>query len=123
MTGMRAQGSITRRPFSREEIKIVLDLLEYDSRARKIEDAAAFEKSGEELKRRFARAQECCSAFEGGVGGTMRSRKKAPAAVHSQKPELLRWAKDRRHGILSWTTWLERARTAPTGQTIRPRRG
>ncbi len=53
MTGMRARGRIAGRPFSRDEIKAVLDFLDYDSRARKIERAAAFERSAEELKRRF----------------------------------------------------------------------
>jgi hypothetical protein len=53
MTGMRMRGRVAGRPFSREEIKAVLDFLEYDSRVRKVEHAAAFDKSTEELKRRF----------------------------------------------------------------------
>ena len=53
MTGMRLRGRIAGRPFSREETKAVLDFLEYDSRARKVENAAEFEKSAAELKRRF----------------------------------------------------------------------
>ena len=43
MTGMRMRGRVAGQPFSREEIKAVLDFLEYDSRARKVEHAAAFD--------------------------------------------------------------------------------
>lgn len=53
MTGMRMRGSVSGRPFSREEIKSVLDFLDYDARVRKVEHAADFEKSTQELKRRF----------------------------------------------------------------------
>jgi hypothetical protein len=53
MTGMRMRGGVAGRPFSREEIKSVLDFLEYDSHVRKIQHAAAFGKSSEELKLRF----------------------------------------------------------------------
>jgi hypothetical protein len=53
MTGMRMRGRVAGRPFSRAEIKSVLDYLEYDSRLRKIEHAVAFDKSGEELKISF----------------------------------------------------------------------
>lgn len=49
-------------------------------------------------------------------------KKRAPAAIHSKKPDHLGRTKDRRHGTASWTTWLEKARMAPTGQHIRPRR-
>ena len=53
MAGMRARGRLSGRPFSRADVKAVLDFLDYDSRARKVENAAAFEKSAAELKRRF----------------------------------------------------------------------
>lgn len=53
MTGMRLRGHMVGRPFSPEEIKAVLDFLEYDSRARKVENADSFGKSTTELKRRF----------------------------------------------------------------------
>jgi hypothetical protein len=53
MTGMRVRGRVAGRPFSREEIQAVLDFLEYDARVRKVENAAAFDKSTAELKRRF----------------------------------------------------------------------
>jgi hypothetical protein len=53
ITGMRMRGRVAGRPFSRDEIKAVLDFLEYDSRVRKIEHAAEFEESTAELKRRF----------------------------------------------------------------------
>ena len=53
MTGMRLRGHLSGRPFSREEIKSILDFLEYDSRVRKVGNAAAFEKSTDELKRQF----------------------------------------------------------------------
>jgi hypothetical protein len=53
MTGMRLRGRAAGRPFSREEVKAVLDFLEYDSRVRKVEHADAFETSTVELKRRF----------------------------------------------------------------------
>ena len=45
MSGMRLRGHIVGRPLSREEIKSVLDFLEYDSRVRKVDQAAAFEES------------------------------------------------------------------------------
>jgi hypothetical protein len=54
MTNMRLRGRVAGRPFSREETKAVLDFLDYDSRVRKVEKAAAFEKAAAELKRRFA---------------------------------------------------------------------
>jgi len=50
------------------------------------------------------------------------SGKRAPAAVHSKKPDQWGRTKDRRHGTKTWTTWLEKARMTPTGQSIRPRR-
>ena len=53
MTNMRLRGSLAGRPFSKEETKAVLDFLDYDSRVRKVEHAADFEKSTGELKRRF----------------------------------------------------------------------
>ncbi|MFI5360919.1 MAG: hypothetical protein ACHQ49_03020 [Elusimicrobiota bacterium] len=53
MTSMRMRGLVEGRPFSKEEVKSVLDFLEYDSLVRKIRRAPAFEKSTEELKRRF----------------------------------------------------------------------
>lgn len=53
MTNMRLRGSLAGRPFSKEETKAVLDFLDYDSRVRKIEHAADFDKSTRELKRRF----------------------------------------------------------------------
>ena len=53
MTGMRLRGRWAGRPFSREETRAVLEFLEYDSRKRKVEGSAAFEKSTETLKRRF----------------------------------------------------------------------
>jgi hypothetical protein len=49
-------------------------------------------------------------------------KKRAPAAIHSKKPDQLGRTKDRRHGTESWTTWLEKTRMAPSGH-IRPRRG
>jgi hypothetical protein len=54
MTGMRVRGTVTRRPFSREEIKDVLDFLDYDSRVRKVENAKAFEAATAELQKQFA---------------------------------------------------------------------
>jgi hypothetical protein len=56
MTGMRLRGKASGRALSREEVKSVLDFLEYDSRVRKLEHAADFEKSTEDLKLRFAAA-------------------------------------------------------------------
>lgn len=53
MTNMRLRGNLAGRPFSKEETKAVLDFLDYDSRVRKVEHAADFEKSTRELKRRF----------------------------------------------------------------------
>jgi hypothetical protein len=53
MTGMRMRGRVAGRPFSKEEIKSVLDFLEYDSRVRKIEHAAAFDTASAKLKSRF----------------------------------------------------------------------
>ena len=50
-------------------------------------------------------------------------KKMAPAAIHSKKSDRLGRTKDRRHGTGSWTTWLERARMTPSGQTIRPKHG
>ena len=54
-------------------------------------------------------------------GGPFMNKKRAPAAIHSKKPDQLGRTKDHRHGTKSWTTWLERARMAPTGQNIRPK--
>jgi mono/diheme cytochrome c family protein len=54
MTGMRLRGRASGRPLSRDEVEAVLDFLEYDSRVRKVEQAAAFQKSTDDLKRRFA---------------------------------------------------------------------
>ncbi|MFI5345583.1 MAG: hypothetical protein ACHQ51_04335 [Elusimicrobiota bacterium] len=53
MTGMRVRGHVAGRPFTREEVKTILDFLDYDSRVRKVGKAAEFEKSTDELKRRF----------------------------------------------------------------------
>lgn len=49
-------------------------------------------------------------------------KKRAPAAIHSKKADRLGRTKDRRHGTESWTTWLEKARMAPAGRPLRPRR-
>jgi hypothetical protein len=51
--GMRLRSDRADRPLSKEEVKAVLDFLEYDSRARKVERADEFAKRTDELKRRF----------------------------------------------------------------------
>lgn len=53
MEGMRLRAKISDRPFAPEETRAILDFLDYDSRARKVDNAAAFAKSTEELKKRF----------------------------------------------------------------------
>ncbi|MFI5350519.1 MAG: hypothetical protein ACHQ2Z_13315 [Elusimicrobiota bacterium] len=53
MTGMRMRGRVAGRPFSRQESKAVLDFLDYDARVRKVEHASDFDKSTQELRRRF----------------------------------------------------------------------
>ena len=50
------------------------------------------------------------------------SGKKAPPAIHSKQADRLGRTKDRRHGTKAWTTWLEKARMAPTGRSARPKR-
>lgn len=53
VTSMRARGSLSGRPLSREEREAVLDFLEYDGRERKLKGAKEFEKLRAELRRRF----------------------------------------------------------------------
>lgn len=51
--GMRMRSRWQGRPLSPEEVKQILDFLDYDSRVRKVERAREFEALTEELKRRF----------------------------------------------------------------------
>jgi len=51
--GMRMRGTRAGQPLSKEEVKAVLDFLEYDSRVRKIEHAQEFAAETDELKTRF----------------------------------------------------------------------
>lgn len=53
MLGMRMRSRNAGRPLSSDAIKTILDFLEYDSRARKVEKARDFDTLTEELKRRF----------------------------------------------------------------------
>ena len=71
MTNMRLRGSIAQKPFSKEEVKAVLEFLEYDSRLRKVERSAEFEASTRELRRRFDRL----------VDERMRALQTSPAAI------------------------------------------
>jgi hypothetical protein len=50
------------------------------------------------------------------------AKKRAPAAIHSKKPDHLGRTKDRRHGTKTWTTWIEEARMDPTGRNVRIKR-
>ncbi|MDX6771192.1 MAG: cytochrome c [Elusimicrobiota bacterium] len=50
---MRARGSLAGRPLSKEEVKAVLDFLEYDGQERKAKGAHDFEHLTTELKRRY----------------------------------------------------------------------
>jgi hypothetical protein len=56
MLGMRVRSRRAGRPLPPEETKAILDFLEYDSRARKVEGAREFDALTEELKRRFDRS-------------------------------------------------------------------
>lgn len=53
VTSMRARGSLSGRPISREEKEAVLDFLEYDSHERKKLREKEFEKVRAELRRRY----------------------------------------------------------------------
>jgi len=53
IVGMRMRSRWEGRPLSKDEIKSVLDFLEYDSRLRKVERAREYDQATEELKRRF----------------------------------------------------------------------
>jgi hypothetical protein len=50
---MRARGSFTGRPLTKEEVTAVLDFLEYDGQERKAKRSHDFEHVTGELKRRF----------------------------------------------------------------------
>ena len=49
--------------------------------------------------------------------------KRAPAAIHSKTSDRFGRTKDRRHGTEAWTTWQEKARMAPSGRVVQPKRG
>jgi hypothetical protein len=53
MLSMRVRGRISGRPLTKDEVKAVLDFLEYDGRERKTNRAKEFEALTEELKARF----------------------------------------------------------------------
>jgi hypothetical protein len=53
MAGMRLRSRWRGRPFSSDEIKAILDFLEYDGRTRKVDRAREFELATDELKKRF----------------------------------------------------------------------
>lgn len=48
--------------------------------------------------------------------------KRAPSAIHSKTPDKKGRTKDKRHGTENWTTWVEKARMAPPGRTVRSKR-
>jgi hypothetical protein len=54
--GMRMRSNRQGRPLAKDEVSAILDFLEYDSRARKVEDAHRFDLITEELKARFDRS-------------------------------------------------------------------
>lgn len=51
--GMRMRSRRAGLPLAKEEVTAILDFLEYDARARKVEKAREFDATTEELKRRF----------------------------------------------------------------------
>ena len=53
VTSMRVRARLAGRSFTKEELKAVLDFLEYDGRERKLGRAREFEAQTEELRRRF----------------------------------------------------------------------
>jgi hypothetical protein len=56
MLGMRVRSRRTGRPLPPDEVKAILDFLEYDSHERKVEHARDFDQLTEELKERFDRS-------------------------------------------------------------------
>lgn len=53
MLGMRIRSNSDGRPLPKDEVKAILDFLDYDSRLRKVERARDFERLTEDLKVRF----------------------------------------------------------------------
>lgn len=58
MLSMRIRGRIAGRPLSKDEVKAVLDFLEYDGKERKVARAHEFQELTEELKARFEASVE-----------------------------------------------------------------
>lgn len=58
ITNMRARAAWKGARLSRDEVRAILDFLEYDSRVRKHERATEFEQTNEELERRFNAATD-----------------------------------------------------------------
>jgi len=56
VTSMRMRAHFHRRPLNKNEIRAVVDFLEYDSNERKVARASEFEATKFELKRRFETA-------------------------------------------------------------------
>lgn len=53
MLGMRVRSRREGRPIPPQDVKAILEFLEYDSRVRKADDSHNFDALTEELKKRF----------------------------------------------------------------------